>query len=43
MYLRVAHRSMLSRIFKALFRRDYGYGITKNDANGNVFGIGRYF
>jgi outer membrane protein insertion porin family len=34
---------MHKRIFNAIFRIDYGYGITKNSANGIVFGIGQYF
>lgn len=36
-------RFMHKRIFNAIFRIDYGYGITKNGANGIVFGIGQYF
>jgi outer membrane protein assembly factor BamA len=36
-------RFMHKRIFNAIFRIDYGYGITKNSANGIVFGIGQYF
>ncbi len=30
-------------IFNAVFRLDYGYGITKNSSKGFVFGIGQYF
>jgi outer membrane protein assembly factor BamA len=30
-------------IFNAVFRLDYGYGITKNASKGFVFGIGQYF
>ncbi|WP_310556976.1 POTRA domain-containing protein [Flavobacterium sp.] len=30
-------------IFNAVFRLDYGYGITKNASQGVVFGIGQYF
>jgi hypothetical protein len=30
-------------IFNAIFRLDYGYGITKNASRGIVFGIGQYF
>ncbi|WP_228479194.1 BamA/TamA family outer membrane protein [Flavobacterium soyangense] len=30
-------------IFNAVFRLDYGYGITKDASNGFVFGIGQYF
>ncbi|PKA98877.1 hypothetical protein B0O79_2571 [Flavobacteriaceae bacterium MAR_2009_75] len=37
--LRVMHK----RIFNAIFRIDYGYGITKDAARGLVFGIGQYF
>lgn len=37
--LRFIHKT----IFNAVFRIDYGYGISKNDARGFVFGIGQYF
>ncbi len=37
--LRFIHKS----IFNAIFRIDYGYGITQNSTNGFVFGIGQYF
>jgi outer membrane protein assembly factor BamA len=37
--LRFIHK----RIFNAIFRIDYGYGITPDGANGIVFGIGQYF
>ena len=37
--LRFIHKS----IFNAIFRIDYGYGITPNSTNGFVFGIGQYF
>lgn len=37
--LRLIHK----RIFNAIFRIDYGYGITKNASHGIVFGIGQYF
>uniref|UniRef100_UPI00404B89FA POTRA domain-containing protein n=2 Tax=Flavobacterium sp. TaxID=239 RepID=UPI00404B89FA len=30
-------------IFNAIFRLDYGYGISKNGSRGLVFGIGQYF
>lgn len=30
-------------IFNAIFRIDYGYGITPNSSQGIVFGIGQYF
>jgi hypothetical protein len=37
--LRIMHK----KIFNAIFRIDYGYGITKNASRGFVFGIGQYF
>ncbi|MFH6603498.1 outer membrane protein assembly factor [Maribacter algicola] len=37
--LRFIHK----KIFNAIFRVDYGYGITKNASHGIVFGIGQYF
>ncbi len=37
--LRLIHK----KIFNAIFRVDYGYGITKNASHGIVFGIGQYF
>ncbi|MGB5554171.1 MAG: POTRA domain-containing protein [Flavobacteriaceae bacterium] len=37
--LRFIHK----KIFNAIFRIDYGYGITKNASHGIVFGIGQYF
>ena len=37
--LRFMHKS----IYNATFRIDYGFGVTKNDAKGLVFGIGQYF
>jgi len=37
--LRLMHKS----IYNAIFRIDYGFGITKNDSRGLVFGIGQYF
>jgi hypothetical protein len=37
--LRFIHKT----IFNAIFRIDYGFGITKNTFNGIVFGIGQYF
>lgn len=36
-------RLMHKRIFNAIFRIDYGYGITKDASRGFVFGIGQYF
>ncbi len=37
--LRFIHKT----IFNAVFRLDYGYGITKNASKGFVFGVGQYF
>mgnify|MGYP000489018066 CR=1 FL=1 len=37
--LRFIHK----KIYKAIFRIDYGYGISKNSSKGFVFGIGQYF
>lgn len=37
--LRFIHKT----IFNAIFRIDYGFGITKDATNGLVFGIGQYF
>ncbi len=37
--LRFTHK----RIFNAIFRIDYGYGVTEDATNGFVFGIGQYF
>jgi hypothetical protein len=37
--LRFIHK----KIYNAIFRIDYGYGITKNSTKGFVFGIGQYF
>ncbi len=36
-------RFMHKKIFNAIFRIDYGYGITKDPSRGVVFGIGQYF
>jgi hypothetical protein len=36
-------RFIHKKIYNAVFRIDYGYGITKNANNGIVFGIGQYF
>lgn len=36
-------RFIHKRIFNAVFRLDYGYGIGKEATNGIVFGIGQYF
>ena len=37
--LRFIHK----KIYNAIFRIDFGYGITKNSSKGFVFGIGQYF
>ncbi|RKR15183.1 hypothetical protein CLV91_1265 [Maribacter vaceletii] len=42
-YPGVGLRFMHKKIFNAIFRIDYGYGITKNSSHGLVFGIGQYF
>ncbi|MGB6154186.1 MAG: outer membrane protein assembly factor [Pricia sp.] len=42
-YPGIGLRLMHKRIFNAIFRIDYGYGITKNASQGIVFGIGQYF
>ncbi len=42
-YPGVGVRFMHKRIFNAVFRIDYGHGITKNPSRGIVFGIGQYF
>ena len=39
----VGVRFIHKRIFNAVFRLDYGFGIGKNAASGLVFGIGQYF
>lgn len=36
-------RFIHKKIYNAVFRVDYGYGITKNGTQGFVFGIGQYF
>lgn len=36
-------RFMHKKIFNAIFRIDYGYGITNGDSRGLVFGLGQYF
>ena len=36
-------RFIHKKIFNAIFRIDYGFGITKNGTHGLVFGIGQYF
>lgn len=42
-YPGIGIRFIHKRIFNAIFRIDYGYGITKNASKGFVFGIGQYF
>jgi hypothetical protein len=42
-YPGVGLRFMHKKIFNAIFRIDYGYGITKDASHGLVFGIGQYF
>jgi len=42
-YPGVGLRFIHKRIFNAIFRIDYGYGVTKNSSSGIVFGIGQYF
>jgi len=42
-YPGIGLRFMHKRIFNAIFRIDYGYGITKDASQGIVFGIGQYF
>ena len=42
-YPGIGLRFMHKRIFNAIFRIDYGYGITEDATNGFVFGIGQYF
>ena len=37
--LRFIHK----KIYNAVFRLDYGYGLTNNNPNGFVFGVGQYF
>lgn len=36
-------RFMHKKVFNAIFRVDYGFGLTKDATNGLVFGIGQYF
>lgn len=42
-YPGVGLRFMHKTIFNAIFRLDYGFGISKNGTKGLVFGIGQYF
>jgi len=43
LYSGVGFRLIHKRIFNAVFRLDYGIGISNNSTNGIVFGIGQYF
>ncbi len=42
-YPGVGLRFIHKKIFNAIFRIDYGYGVTEDSTNGFVFGIGQYF
>ncbi|WP_350286275.1 POTRA domain-containing protein [uncultured Croceitalea sp.] len=42
-YPGVGIRFIHKKIFNAIFRIDYGHGVTKEGARGVVFGIGQYF
>jgi outer membrane protein insertion porin family len=42
-YPGVGLRFIHKRVFNAIFRIDYGYGVTKDATKGLVFGIGQYF
>lgn len=42
-YSGVGLRFIHKKIYNAIFRIDYGYGITKGASKGIVFGIGQYF
>ena len=42
-YPGIGLRFIHKRIFNAIFRIDYGQGITTNSTRGVVFGIGQYF
>ncbi|TPN87253.1 FtsQ-type POTRA domain-containing protein [Aquimarina algicola] len=43
LYPGVGLRFIHKKIFNAIFRIDYGYGVTDDSTNGFVFGIGQYF
>ena len=43
MYSGLGLRFINKKIFNAVFRIDYGYGITPNSSKGFVFGVGQYF
>ena len=42
-YPGIGIRVMHKKIFNAIFRIDYGHGITRDSSKGFVFGIGQYF
>ncbi|SFC83977.1 outer membrane protein assembly factor [Algibacter pectinivorans] len=42
-YPGLGFRFIHKKIYNAIFRIDYGYGVSKNATNGLVFGIGQYF
>ncbi|EDP69922.1 hypothetical protein FBALC1_10332 [Flavobacteriales bacterium ALC-1] len=42
-YPGIGLRFIHKQIYNAIFRIDYGYGITENSSHGIVFGIGQYF
>ena len=42
-YPGIGVRFIHKKVFNAIFRLDYGVGITENATNGLVFGIGQYF
>lgn len=42
-YPGIGMRLIHKKIYNAIFRIDYGYGITNNSSRGIVFGIGQYF
>lgn len=42
-YPGIGFRFMHKKIYNAIFRLDYGYGITEDSTQGFVFGIGQYF
>lgn len=42
-YAGLGLRFIHKKIYNAIFRIDYGNGLTKNSTNGLVFGIGQYF
>ncbi|WP_431166714.1 outer membrane protein assembly factor [Tenacibaculum halocynthiae] len=42
-YSGIGLRFINKKIFNAVFRIDYGFGLTKNASKGIVFGIGQYF